>query len=141
MGHVGRWGPGLGDTPVRLELDPDHLLADPAANRGKLFQLVGTLEQPGWLPPPDDAIAEWFVRDARLLPGGGGLGHLWVVVVPVAVMLVVFLALLVYARRGGRPARAVARLVPPVPGGEPPLPDDPVEALGELRRRAGARDS
>lgn len=194
-GHVGRWGPGLGDTPVRLELDPDHLLADPAANRGKLFQLVGTLEQPGWLPPPDDAIAEWFVRDAagrpmlvyvcglthdhsfrhgqsvtlparfykrvdarardgrvhryaafvgaypRPVPGGGGLGHLWVVVVPVAVMLVVFLALLVYARRGGRPARAVARLVPPGPGGEPPLPDDPVEALGELRRRAGARDS
>jgi hypothetical protein len=193
--HVGLWGPGLGDTPVRLEVDPDQLLADPAANRGKLFQLAGTLEQPAWLPPPDDAIAEWFVRDAagrpmlvyvcgltlddsfhdgqavtlparfykridarardgrihgyaafvgaypRPVSGGGGLGHLWKVVVPVAVMLVVFLVLLVYARRGDRPARRVSRLVLPVPGGEPPLPDDPVEALGELRRRAGAQDS
>jgi hypothetical protein len=180
---------------VRLEVDPDQLLADPAANRGKLFQLAGTLEQPAWLPPPDDAIAEWFVRDAagrpmlvyvcgltlndsfhdgqavtlparfykridarardgrvhgyaafvgaypRPVSGGGGLGNLWKVVVPVAVMLVVFLALLVNARRGGRPAPRVSRMVMPVPGGEPPLPDDPVEALGELRRRAGAEDS
>ncbi len=55
-------------------------------------------------------------------------------------MLVVFLALLVYAHRGGRPARRGARLVPP-PGGEPPLPDDAVEALAELRRRAGVQDS
>ncbi len=195
VGHVGRWSPGLGDTPVRLDLDPQHVLADPAANRGELFQLAGTLEQPAWLPPPDDAIAEWFVRDAagrpmivyvcglspdhsfrdgqlvtlparfykrvdarardgrvhgyaafvgaypRHVPGGGGLGHLWKVAVPVAVMLIVFLALLAYARRGGRPARRVTRYVGSLPGGEPPLPDDPVEALGELRRRAGARDS
>ncbi len=195
VGHVGRWSPGLGDTPVRLELDPEHLLADPAANRGELFQLVGTLEQPAWLPPPDDAIAEWFVRDhvgrpmlvyvcglpsdhsfrdgqsvtlparfykrvdarardgrvheyaafvgayPRPVQGGGGLGQLWIVVVPVVVMLVVFLALLVYAHRGGRPARRVTRFMPPPPGGEPPLPDDPVEALGEMRRRAGVRDS
>ena len=196
VGHVGRWSPGLGDTPVRIELDPLQLLADPAANRGELFQLAGTLEQPAWLPPPDDAVAEWFVRDATGRPmlvyvcglpadhsfrdgqlvtlparfykridarardgrvhgyaafvgayprpvhaGGGGLGHLWIVVVPVAVMLVVFGALLVYAHRAGRPARRVSRLVPPLPGSEPPLPDDPVEALGEMRRRAGVRDS
>jgi len=195
VGHVGRWSPGLGDTPVRLDLDPQHVLADPAANRGELFQVAGTLEQPAWLPPPDDAIAEWFVRDdagrpmlvyvcglppdhsfrdgqsvtlparfykrvdarardgrvhgyaafvgayPRPVPGSAGLGHLWIVVVPVAVMLVVFLALLVYAHRGGRPVRRVYRFVPPSPGGEPPLPDDPAEALGEMRRRAGVRDS
>ena len=196
VGHVGRWSPGLGDTPVRIELDPQQLLADPAANRGELFQLAGTLEQPAWLPPPDQAIAEWFVRDAagrpmlvyvcglpsdhsfrdgqsvtlparfykrvdarardgrvheyaafvgaypRPVSGSGGLGQLWIVVVPVAVMLVVFLALLVYARRRGRPARRITRfVVPPLPGGEPPLPNDPVEALGEMRRRAGVRDS
>ncbi len=195
VGHVGRWSPGLGDTPVRLELDPEHLLADPAANRGDLFQVAGTLEQPRWLPPPHDGIAEWFVRDdagrpmlvyvcglpsdhsfrdgqsvtlparfykradarardgrvheyaafvgayPRPAPGGGALGQLWMVVVPVAVMMVVFLALVVYAHRGGRPARRVSRFVPPLPGDGPPLPDDPVEALGEMRRRAGVRDS
>ncbi len=195
VGHVGRWSPGLGDTPVRIELDLEHVLADPAANRGALFQVAGTLEQPAWLPPPDDAVAEWFVRDdagrpmlvyvcglpfdhafrdgqsvtlparfykrvdarardgrvhgyaafvgayPRHVPGGGGLGHLWKVAVPVAVMLIVLVVLLAYARRGGRPARRVTRFVGSLPGGEPPLPDDPVEALGELRRRAGARDS
>ncbi len=195
VGHVGRWSPGLGDTPVRIELDPQQLLADPAANRGALYQLAGTLEQPRWLPPPQDAIAEWFVRDdagrpmlvyvcglpsdhsfrdgqsvtlparfykrvdarardgrvheyaafvgayPRLARSGGGLGRLWMVGGPVAVMLVVFVALLVYARRGGRPARRVPRFVPPLPGGEPPLPGDTVEALGEMRRRAGAGDS
>ena len=194
VGHVGRWSPGLGDTPVRIELDPEQLLADPAANRGELFQLAGTLEQPAWLPPPDQAVAEWFVRDAagrpmlvyvcglpsdhsfrdgqsvtlparfykrvdarardgrvheyaafvgaypRPLRGSGGLGQLWNIVVPVVVMLVVFLALLVYAHRGGRPVRRDSRFVPSLPGGEPPLPDDPVEALGEMRRRAGAPD-
>jgi len=195
VGHVGLWSPGLGDTPVRPEVALESVLADPAANRGELFQLAGTLEQPAWLPRPDDAIAEWFVRDdagrpmlvyvcgltlndsfhdgqavtlparfykridarardgrvhgyaafvgayPRPVSGGGGLGHLWKVVVPVAVMLVVFVALLVYAHRGAKPARRAARFVPPLSGGEPPLPDDPVEALGEMRRRAGAQDS
>lgn len=193
VGNVGRWTPGLGDTPVRLEVDLDGLLADPAAGRGELFRLAGTLEQQSWLQPPDDAIAEWFVRDEAgrpmlvyvcglsldhtfrdgrqvMLParfykriddrgrdgrvrgyaafvgafpragsGGAALGHLWIVVVPVAVMLVVFLALLVYAHRGGRPARRGTRSLPPA-GGDP-LPDDPVEALGELRRRAEAPGS
>ena len=68
VGHVGRWSPGLGDTPVRIELDPLQLLADPAANRGELFQLAGPLEQPAWLPPPDDAVAEWSVRVATGRP-------------------------------------------------------------------------
>jgi hypothetical protein len=66
--------------------------------------------------------------------------RLWVVALPVAVMMAVFAALLVYGRRvrGGH-TRRVAR-----PGEEAldrveGLPDDPAEALVELRRRAEAR--
>ncbi len=73
--------------------------------------------------------------------GGEAWVSLWVVSVPVVVMFVVFLVLLVYARRGqgrGRSrwsglGRAVAD--EKVDG---PLPADPAEALLELRRRAEA---
>ncbi len=58
------------------------------------------------------------------------------VIVPVIVMFMVFLALLVYARRGGRrPARGW-RVAGPVDEAVENLPADPAEALEELRRRA-----
>jgi hypothetical protein len=70
---------------------------------------------------------------------GGGWGRLWVVTVLVVVMLVVFLLLLLYARRGQGPMRARAVIGGPWPGaGDDGLPDDPAEALAELRRRAEA---
>jgi hypothetical protein len=190
VANAGQWTPGTGETPVRLHVDPVALLADPAANRGALVLVAGRLEQQGWLDPPDEATAEWFVRDdagrpmlvyvcglptdhpfregQRLtLPArfykrvddrardgqvrgyaafvgahpqvtarGAATGQLWIVIVPVAIMLVVFLALLIYAHRGGRPPRTGVRLDAPPTGGGAPLPHDPAEALAELRRRA-----
>jgi hypothetical protein len=70
-----------------------------------------------------------------------GWARLWAVTIPVAAMLVVFLLLLVYARRGHGPMRGRAGA-----GGvwteemDEPLPEDPAEALAELRRRAEAAD-
>ncbi len=61
--NVGTWTPGLGDTPVRLDPDVDRVLANPAAYRGALFQLAGTIQQQSWLEPPHEALAEWFVRN------------------------------------------------------------------------------
>ncbi len=76
-----------------------------------------------------------------LMAADAAWGGLWAVAGPVAVMLVVFAILLGYARRGGRsrPHRV------PVAGEFPVqvhqrLPDDPAEALAELRRRAEACD-
>ncbi|MHC4767550.1 MAG: hypothetical protein ACYTEI_02425 [Planctomycetota bacterium] len=70
--------------------------------------------------------------------GGGGWGRLWAVTVPVAVMLVVFLLLLLYARRGQGPMRGRVGTAGPwtTDQGDEHLPDDPAEALAELRRQA-----
>jgi hypothetical protein len=70
--------------------------------------------------------------------GGEGWGRLWTVTVPVAVMLVVFLLLLVYARRGQGPMRGRVGATGPLitEQGDEHLPDDPANALAELRRRA-----
>ena len=226
LDNVATWTPGLGDTPIRLDPDLGRVLADPAAYRGALFRLTGTIEQQSWLEPPHSLIAEWFVRDAAgrpmlvyvygapsedrfhlgkrvMLPGrfykriderardgrvheyaafvaafpravetglgggtGGGAGlgtgmlRLWVVAVPVVVMLIVFVALRVYTQRGGTSGRTGHRFIaapappappeapeapeaplPPAPGTEAPLPEDPTEALAELRRRAEAPES
>lgn len=66
-------------------------------------------------------------------------GQAWVVAIPVAVMLLVFLALLIYARRGGRPTRPrVGLAAGPSSDGQASLPGDAAEALAELRRRAEA---
>ena len=205
--NVATWTPGLGDMPIRLDPDLDRVLADPAAYRGALFRLAGTLEQQSWLEPPHSLIAEWFVRDAAgrpmlvyvygapsedtfhpgqlvMLPGrfykrvdetardgrvhqyaafvaafpravttgpGGGTSpaagmlRLWIVAVPVVVMLIVFVALRVYTRRGGRSGRAGYRsgapTALPASGTEQALPEDTTAALAELRRRAEAPDS
>ena len=60
---VDRWTPGLGDARVRLNPDLDRVLADPAAYRGELFRIAGSLDQQSWLRSPQAAVAEWFVRD------------------------------------------------------------------------------
>ncbi|MHC4414776.1 MAG: hypothetical protein ACYS0G_05785 [Planctomycetota bacterium] len=71
--------------------------------------------------------------------GDEGWARLWVVSGPVLVMLVAFLLLLLYARRGRGPTRRRARPVVG-PAVDETLPDDPAEALAELRRRAGTAD-
>ncbi|MHC5022541.1 MAG: hypothetical protein ACYTGG_01340 [Planctomycetota bacterium] len=69
-----------------------------------------------------------------------GVRHLWLIVFPVAIMIVVFVALLLYTRRHARrtPVRRGAGVATDEPP-EPPLPPDSADALAELRRRAGAR--
>lgn len=67
------------------------------------------------------------------------LTRLWVVLVPVVVMLVVFMALFLYVRRHS--GRTGHRLRPLAAGrievdDDETLPEDPAEALAELRRRA-----
>jgi hypothetical protein len=80
----------------------------------------------GALPRPGPAARE-------------GWGRLWLVAAPVAVMLLVFLLLLLYGRRGGGPKRVRAAAVGPwIDPGDEGLPDDPADALAELRRRAEA---
>ena len=72
----------------------------------------------------------------------GQTGTPWVVVVPVAIMMLVFLVLILYARRVGASPGARRRVtrVEPEPE-ETPLPDDPADALAELRRRAKEADA
>ncbi len=76
-----------------------------------------------------------------LMVADAAWGGLWAVAGPVAVMLVVFAILLGYARRGGRsrPHRVPVAGELPIQDQEQ-LPDDPAEALAELRRRVEACD-
>jgi hypothetical protein len=189
--NIDRWTPGAGDTAVRPDPDFEQMLAEPAAHRGQLFRVAGTIELQTPLAYPYESVSEWVVRDrsgrlalvfvCRLAPGhgfqpdrpvviparfykrvdavaldgrlhrypafvgafpepgagGAGWGRLWMVTVPVAVMLVVFLLLLLYARRGQGPMRARAGATGPwADRGDEHLPDDPAQALAELRRQA-----
>jgi hypothetical protein len=91
----------------------------------------------------DDRLREYpaFVGAfPEVRAAGAGWGRVWIVTIPVAVMLLVFLLLLLYARRGGRPVRARIGTTGPLTTdqGDEHLPDDPAEALAELRRRAEA---
>lgn len=73
--------------------------------------------------PRTEAVAPW--------------SRMWAVAVPVGIMLMVFLALLVYARRGARPRGVRLWSGAPVSGpADDTLPADPASALAELRRRA-----
>jgi hypothetical protein len=75
----------------------------------------------------------------RLVVGPRGQrGQLGLVAVPVAILLLAFIAVLIYARRRRPPGRGPHRPAPLAspPIDEPPLPDDPAEALAELNRRA-----
>ncbi len=70
----------------------------------------------------------------------GAVGGIAVIVIPVAVLLVVFIVLMLYVRRNRvqrhnrRSASGERIKVDETPG----LPDDPVAALNEMRRRAEA---
>ncbi len=76
-----------------------------------------------------------------LMAADAAWGGLWAVAGPVAVMLVVFAILLGYARRGGRSRPHRVPLAGELPTHGPEnLPNDPAEALAELRRRAEACD-
>ena len=86
------------------------------------------------------------VVSTRVIAGDKLWLGLWAVAIPVVVMFVLFLLLLIYVRRG-RPAVGARRsIVPPVVEAlaevdDPaPLPDDPAQALAELRRRAEATE-
>ena len=90
-------------------------------------------------------------RPRVILPGsaqGAGAGMIWVVAVPVVILLGVFLILVIYARRHREPAVRRRRTGGGGAGGasgghdmamgaDGPLPDDPSDALSELRERAG----
>jgi hypothetical protein len=194
--NVGRWTPGAGDAAARLVPDPDLdvILADPAAYRGQVCRIAGSLEQQTPRAYPYEDVSEWVVRDAagrlvlvyvcglgedhgyrvgravaiparfykrvdaealdgrlhrypafvgalpRARAAGEGWARLWTVTIPVAVMLVVFLLLLLYARRGHGPMRGRVGTTGPWTTDErnERLPEDPAEALAELRRRAEA---
>ncbi len=77
---------------------------------------------------------------SRPVATDAALGGLLVVVIPVVVLLVIFLLLMLYVRRN----RTERRLRRPVIGERPEvdespaLPDDPIDALDEMRRRAEA---
>ncbi len=77
---------------------------------------------------------------SRPVAADAALSGVLVVVIPVSVLLVIFLLLMLYVRRN----RAERRLGRPGIGERPDmdespaLPDDPVDALNEMRRRAGA---
>jgi len=80
---------------------------------------------------------------APSLPPGQS-DHLWIVSIPVGAMFIIFIGLLLYARRGtrqtligSRPKMALGTLADRDRlDSEDALPDDPAAALAELKRRA-----
>jgi hypothetical protein len=138
--HVDEWflrdGAGRPMIVYVCGLDPGHEFRDgrAAVLTARFYKRVDAQARDGRLhrypafvgafPRPDPAARE-------------GWGRLWLVTAPVAVMLVVFLLLLLYARRGGGPMRARGATAGPwIDPGDEGLPDDPADALAELRRRA-----
>jgi hypothetical protein len=89
----------------------------------------------------DGRVREYpaFVGALPIAAGGGGMDA-GPVLVPVVVMMVVFLGLLIYTRRGRSAAGGVRVSRVDVATGGPRLPDDPADALAELRRHAGDPD-
>ncbi|MHC4210953.1 MAG: hypothetical protein ACYTE6_02440 [Planctomycetota bacterium] len=118
-------------------LAPDHgfRVGRPVVIPGRFYKRVDAVALDGRLRRYP-AFVGAFPR-----PGAGreGWARLWTVTIPVAVMLTVFLLLLLYARRGRGPMRARAAGAGPwTEQGSESLPEDPAEALAELRRRAEA---
>lgn len=80
----------------------------------------------------------------KLSPASPQSDHLWIIAVPVGAMFIVFVGLWLYARRGPRRLPLGARREAAVNAAADRdqldsgdgLPDDPAEALAELRRRA-----
>jgi hypothetical protein len=189
--NVSRWTPGAAAPALQPDPDLDSMLAEPAAHRGRLCRVAGSIQQQTPLAYPYEDVGEWVVRDVAgrpilvyvcgLAPDHGfrvgrqvviparfykrvdavaldgrlhrypafigafprpaaadeGWARLWTVTVPVAIMLVVFLLLLLYARRGQGPMRRRAATAGPwADHRDERLPEDPAEALAELRRQA-----
>jgi hypothetical protein len=195
--NVRRWTAGVGDAPIRLHPDFGAMIDNPSAYRGDLCRVRGALQQHNRLPPPHEAIWEWFVRtdsgrpvivyvvdlddaarfmdgrtvevdarfykrvDARAREGtirqyaafvgafpramgatgaasarGAAAERLWLIAAPTGAMLVVFIVLLMLARRR-EPAKPRVTRGPRANVDQEELPDDPAEALAELKRRAG----
>jgi hypothetical protein len=68
---------------------------------------------------------------------GSSVSPLLIIALPLGILLVAFVFLLVYTRRqrrGDAPHHRVRTA--PVEESEPPLPDDPAEALAEMKRRS-----
>jgi hypothetical protein len=191
--NVGAWAAAPGDAAPRPDPDLASMLDEPAAYRGELYRIVGSIQQQTPLAYPYEDVGEWALRDGAGRPilvyvcglaadhglgvgrrvaiparfykrvdavardgrlhrypafvgafprpaaAGEGWTRLWTVTVPVAIMLAVFLVLLLYARRGRGPMRARAPVAGPWDDqGDEPLPEDPAQALAELRRQAEA---
>ncbi|MHC4079754.1 MAG: hypothetical protein ACYSU2_00375 [Planctomycetota bacterium] len=117
-------------------LDPDHGFQPdrPVEILARFYKRVDAVARDGRLHRYPAFVGAFPESGA----GGAGWGRLWTVTVPVAVMLVVFLLLLLYARRGQGPMRGRVGATGPwtTEQGDEHLPDDPAEALAELRRRA-----
>ncbi len=77
-----------------------------------------------------------FVAGLVEAPTPSTWGVMTPVLVPILIMFAVFLALLIYARRGRPPRRRP--VAPQGAAGEESLPGDAADALSELRRRADA---
>ncbi len=196
--NISSWNGELGDAPIRLDPDLEALVEDPAAYRGSICRVTGTIQQRTRLAPPHERAEEWFIRDRsdrpiivymldlpeaplsgfrdgqvvsvdarfykrvdftardgipRSYPSFVGAfahraptpaaaqGQLTIIAIPLALLLVAFLLLLWYTRRHrrGNDERVHRRPVPTEDlDDEPPLPEDPCEALAELKRRADA---
>lgn len=92
-----------------------------------------------------DGVSRRYPAFVGALPSRPGsadaaLGGMVVVIIPVAVLLVVFLVLMLYVRRNRaeRPRRRPVFDERYEVDGSLGLPDDPVEALSEMRRRGEA---
>ena len=195
-----------GDQPIRLQPDYRAMIDRPAAFRGDLCRIHGSIDQQRRLDPPDDRVWEWFVRergperrpilvyvinlnrpqmfrdgdlveiearfykriDASARDGNihaypafvGAVPRLtgavnasrpdqpdnrmWMLAGPILAMLIAFAVLLAYARRRSVAGGRLRSPLPPTVGAvdEPTgLPDDPAEALTELKRRAAQDES
>jgi hypothetical protein len=117
-------------------LPPDHGFR---AGRGvsmlaRFYKRVDAVAQDGRVHSYPAFVGAW---PESAVGADAPMTQLWAVVIPVAVMLGVFMALLFYARRDRPATRAHARSGGPWPTDPAePLPPDPADALAELRRRA-----
>ncbi len=126
-------------------VQPDHAFRD-----GEQVQIVARFYKRVDAVARDGKVHQYpafvGVFSTRVIAGDERWLGLWAVAIPVVVMFVLFLLLLIYVRRG-RPAVGARRsIVRPVVEAlaevdDPaPLPDDPAQALAELRRRAEATE-
>lgn len=107
---------------------------------GRFYKRVDAVDRQGQLRQYAAFVGAWplAIRPATTRE----MVQLWVVAVPVVALLAAFVLLLIFVRRQGRSGQQVRG--PAVETGllevntEGDLPDDPAEALAELRRRASS---